>query len=266
MGIGRETVSQLQSRKEEPCYINLTCDNLDQEHICCAISDKKHQEGVILKKTWLKEQLQQGHVFRKLDEKGKVFIEYGPLETALVPVQGMQYLYIYCCWVSGKFKGKGHGKALLEYAIQDAKSQGKAGICVLTGKKKTPFLSDKQFVQRYGFELADTLGSYELQALRFDTAVPMPSFTEQARKGTIAEEGLVIYYNTVCPYIENCLREIQDVCREYNLQLTLHSVQTPEEARKLPCVMNHFAVFFQGRFVTHELLNRGRLLKFLGIE
>ena len=28
-------------------YINITLDNIDQEHICCAISDKKHSEGVL---------------------------------------------------------------------------------------------------------------------------------------------------------------------------------------------------------------------------
>lgn len=27
-------------------YINLTLENIDEEHICCAIGDKKHQVGV----------------------------------------------------------------------------------------------------------------------------------------------------------------------------------------------------------------------------
>ena len=37
-------------------YINITLDNIDQEHICCAISDKKHFEGVFTKKEWLKKE------------------------------------------------------------------------------------------------------------------------------------------------------------------------------------------------------------------
>ena len=68
-------------------FINLTIENIDKEHLCCAIADKKHQAGVAVKKNWLKERIAEGHVFRKLDEKGKVFIEYAPLETAWVPVQ-----------------------------------------------------------------------------------------------------------------------------------------------------------------------------------
>ena len=84
-------------------FINLTIENIDKEHLCCAIADKKHQAGVAVKKNWLKERIAEGHVFRKLDEKGKVFIEYAPLETAWVPVHGDNYLYIYCLWVAGSF-------------------------------------------------------------------------------------------------------------------------------------------------------------------
>lgn len=78
-------------------YINLSLDNLETEHLCCAISDKKHQDGVSCKKEWLKERIKEGHVFRKLDAKGKVFIEYAPLESAWVPIVGenMMYIYVY---------------------------------------------------------------------------------------------------------------------------------------------------------------------------
>ena len=122
-------------------FINITLDNIDAQHICCAIADKKHQCGVNTKKLWIKDRIAEGHIFRKLDEKGKVFIEYAPLKTAWVPVVGDNYIYIYCLWVSGSFKGKGYGKSLLEYCILDAKKQGMSGICVLSSKKKKPFLS-----------------------------------------------------------------------------------------------------------------------------
>ena len=67
-------------------YLNLTLENIDDEHICCAIGDKKHQVGVEKKKEWIKNKLKDGHVFRKLDDRGKIFIEYEPIETAWVPV------------------------------------------------------------------------------------------------------------------------------------------------------------------------------------
>ena len=49
-------------------------------------------------------------MFRKLNARGKIFIEYEPLETAWVPIIGKNYEYIYCLWVAGSFKGKGIGK------------------------------------------------------------------------------------------------------------------------------------------------------------
>ena len=67
-------------------FITLTNENLEQEHICCAIGDKKHQAGVESKKEWIKSKLHDGHVFRKLDARGKIFIEYEPIETAWVPI------------------------------------------------------------------------------------------------------------------------------------------------------------------------------------
>lgn len=117
-------------------YINLTLDNLADEHLCCAIADKKHQYGVDINKAWLAERIPEGHVFRKLDARGKVFIEYAPLEKAWVPVVGDNYIYIYCLWVAGSFKGKGYGRELLAYCIADAKKQNKSGACVLSAKGK----------------------------------------------------------------------------------------------------------------------------------
>ena len=56
-------------------YTNLTSENIDEEHVCCAIGDPKHQIGVDKKKEWIKSKLNEGHVFRKLDARGKIFIE-----------------------------------------------------------------------------------------------------------------------------------------------------------------------------------------------
>ena len=119
-------------------FITLTPENVMSEHLCCAIADKKHQTGVNDKRNWLAERIKEGHVFRKLDAQGKVFIEYAPLEKAWVPVTGDNYFYIYCLWVSGSYKGKGYGKELLQSCIDDAKAQGKSGICLLSSKKKKP--------------------------------------------------------------------------------------------------------------------------------
>ena len=128
-------------------YINLTPENITTEHLCCIIRSKKIHPGIEAKRQWLSERLKEGHVFRKLNAKATVFIEYAPLETAWVPVIGDNYYYLYCLWVLGEYKGKGYGKSLLEYCISDAKEKGKSGICMLGSHKQKHWLSDQTFAK-----------------------------------------------------------------------------------------------------------------------
>ena len=79
-------------------FINLTAENLAHEHLCCIIRSKKPHPGIDAKRQWLSDRLKEGHVFRKLNAKATVFIEYAPLETAWVPVIGDNYYYLYCLW------------------------------------------------------------------------------------------------------------------------------------------------------------------------
>lgn len=247
-------------------FVNLDIKNIEQEHICCAISDKKHKQGVSNKKEWLKNQMVSGHVFRKLNQNGKVFIEYTNIEDAFVPVIGSNYIYIYCFWVSGSFKGKGYGKNLIEYAINDAKQKGKDGICISVGKKKLSFLSEKKFLEKYGFKVVDTIeDNYELLALVFNNS-ETPKFTPKSKVNSTQDNGVVIYYTDQCPYINNCIDEIEEVCREKEIPITKNHVDNVDKAKQVPCFMNNFAVFYNKKFITHELLNRARFIKFLDLE
>ena len=122
----------------EPGFIDLTAENIADQHLCCIIRSKKPHPGVEAKRRWLVDRLPEGHVFRKLDVKEKVFIEYAPLETAWVPVEGDNYLYLYCLWVAGAYKGKGYGRALMEHCLADARDRGKSGICMLGAENRRP--------------------------------------------------------------------------------------------------------------------------------
>lgn len=243
-------------------YVNLTLDNLKNEHLCCAIADKKHQCGVEAKKAWLRERIGEGHVFRKLNEKGKVFIEYAPLDKAWVPVIGENYIYIYCLWVSGSFKGKGYGKELLEYCIADARRQGRSGVCVISSGKKKPFLSDRKFMEKNGFRAVDDINDeYCLLALSFDGT--KPQFADNAKMQDIASKDLTIYYGMQCPYIPNCIEQIESYCKANNIPLTLIAVDTLAKAKLVPGIFNNWAVFYGGKFETVHLLNEGYLKKML---
>ena len=243
-------------------FINLTEDNLAQEHLCCIIRSKKPHPGVEAKRAWLAQRLREGHVFRKLDTKGVVFIEYAPLETAWAPVEGENYLYIYCLWVSGEFKGKGYGRHLMEYCLADARAKGRSGVCMLGAEKQKAWLSDQSFARKYGFVPVDrTDYGYELLALSFDGTVPR--FTEAARRGETADQTLTVYYDFQCPYILQSVELVERVCRESGVPVVLEQVDSMEKAKALPCVFQNWAVFYRGKFETVNLLDAAGVKRLL---
>ena len=242
----------------EEQFLNLTEKNLDREHLCYIIRSKKPHPGVEAKRAWLRE----GHVFRNLDAKGVVFIEYAPLETAWVPVEGDNYLYIYCLWVSGEFKGKGYGKHLIEYCLADARAKGKSGVCMLRAEKQKAWLSDQAFAEKYGFETVDaTPDGYRLLTLSFD--VTKPRFGKNAKVQAVANQELTVYYSSQCSYIHQSVELVRKTCEELEATCILIPVDPLEKAKALPCVFNNWAAFYRGKFVTVNLLDATALKRLL---
>ena len=224
-------------------YINLSMENIDEEHICCAIGDPKHQDGVDSKKEWIKNKLKDGHVFRKLDARGKIFIEYEPIETAWIPISGSNYEYI-------------------EYAINDSKEKGKSGICTVVSKKKKPFLGEKKFFEHFGFKVIDSIGDYELLALQLEDS-ELPKFNENARNMKIDNQEFTIYYSNECPYVEYEIKELSDYAKDKNIKLNFVKIDSLEKAKNAPCIFNNWANFYKGEFISNTILNANALEKLL---
>ena len=205
-------------------FINLTAENICEEHLCCIIRSKKPHPGVEAKRSWLSEQLKEGHVFRKLNTKGCCFIEYAPLEKAWVPITGDNFYYIYCLWVDGKLKGKGYGRELMEYCIADAREKGKSGICMLGAKKQKNWLSNQAFAKKYGFETVD-----------------------------VTDNG----------YIYDKIEDIRQYCESDNIPVSFILVDSLQKAKELPCVFNNWGAFYQGQFITVNLLDVPSVQKIL---
>lgn len=243
-------------------FVNLTSENLANEHLCCIIRSKKPHPGVEAKRQWLSERLKEGHVFRKLCVKGCVFIEYAPLETAWVPIIGSNYYYVYCLWVSGEQKGNGYGRALMEYCLADAKEKGSSGVCMLGAKKQKAWLSDQAFAKKYGFEVVDTTDNgYVLLALSFDGTTP--KFAPNAKKQEIESKELTVYYDMQCPFIYQRIDMIKQYCKTNDIPASFIQVKTLQEAKELPCVFNNWGVFYKGNFETVNLLDISSLERIL---
>ena len=88
-------------------YVYVTKENIEQEHICCAISSNSDVQ-VRSKKDWLTDRFEDGLVFIKSSVRGKCFIEYIPAKNAWIPLDAKNFMYIDCLWISGSLKGHGY--------------------------------------------------------------------------------------------------------------------------------------------------------------
>jgi ribosomal protein S18 acetylase RimI-like enzyme len=246
--------------------IDLTLDNLDQEHICCALSGGTNDGGVAAKKAWLRERLQEGLRFKKLNIRGKVFIEYLPAELAWRPISAPNYFFIHCLWVSGRYQKHGWGPKLLEACIEDARQSGKAGVAVVASKK--PFLTDPRFFQHHGFEKVDEAPPFfELLALKLKDGAATPAFLPNAKALTIPQkEGVVVYYTDQCPFTDFYVQEMIAVAKEKGLKTAAIHITSAEEAQQLPTAFGTFNVFLNGSFLTHVVHTRKQFVKLLEKE
>lgn len=244
--------------------VTVTKDNIDKEHICCAIADKKGECCVSSKKAWLMERFKEGLVFKKADVRGKVFIEYIPGENAWAPIHAEGYMFINCLWVSGQYKGKGISNILLKECITDAKNQGKKGLVILSSKKKLPFLADPKYLKYKGFQVADEVKEkFQLYYLPFEANCKKPSFKACTKEEIIAQKGIVIYYTNQCPFTEKYIGIIKEIALERKVPVTIIKYETKEQAQNSRVPWTTFNLFYNGEFITHEILSDKKFIKFL---
>lgn len=245
--------------------IRITHENIEKEHICCAISNNKDCQ-VMAKKAWLRERLDQGLVFLKCDVRGKCFIEYIPAEHAWAPIQAEGYMYIDCLWVSGQFKGHGYSNLLLNECIRDAREQGKHGLVVLSSRKKLGFLSDPKYLKYKGFQTVDAADPYfELMALPFHENAGRPHFLPHIKQETanVPPSGFALYYTSQCPFTAKYVPLLEAMCRDRNVPMQVTHLTTAEQAQSSPCPYTTFSLYRDGKFLTHEIPSEKKFEKLL---
>ncbi|MFZ2539624.1 MAG: YoaP domain-containing protein [Oscillospiraceae bacterium] len=243
--------------------ITLTKDNLGKEHICCAISNNKDCQ-VASKKQWISARFDDGLVFKRCDVHGKCFIEYIPAEKAWSPMDADGYMFINCLWVSGQFKGQGNSNLLLEECIKDSKEKGKLGVVVLSSKKKIPFLSDPKYLKHKGFLLADIAQPYyELLYLPFEENASKPQFKSHVKTPQITEQGFVLYYTNQCPFTVKYVPLIENVAKQKRIPFKSILFETTEQAQNAPAPFTTYSLFYNGKFVTNEILSEKKFEKIL---
>lgn len=242
-------------------YITLTKENLEKEHICCAISNNNDIQ-VSTKKAWLKDRLDEGLVFIKSVERGKCFIEYIPAEAAWNPIDAKDYMYIDCLWVSGSFKGHGYSNDLLDLCIKDSKEKGKVGLCIISSKKKLPFLADPKYLKYKGFIVSDESDNgIELWYLPFYENTNKPLFKDCAKHPQVFDNGYVLYYTSQCPFNGKYVPIVEKTAKDNNIPFKAIHISTKEEAQSAPTPVTTYALFYNGKYITNEQMNDSKFLK-----
>ena len=245
-------------------YIQITKENIDTEHICCAMSGKQS----IAKKEWMKQRFEEGLVFYRSEERGKCFIEYIPAESAWVPIEAAGYLYISCLWVSGSMKGHGYSNDLLSKCVQDALTQGKKGICILCAEgRKREFLADPKYLTYKGFRLADTSDcGITLLYLPLTENAELPKFKKCAKHPKANGEGFVLYYTDQCPYTYYWVPRVEETARVHGIPLKTVHITTRQDAQNVPAPVTTYALFRNGVFVTQGIQSDKKFLTLAGIK
>ena len=235
--------------------ITLNKSNIEQEHICCAISDKKCKDSYEQKKQWLKKEFDKGYVFKRINARAKVFIEYGPSENAWLPVHAPNYLVLNCFWVSGQYKGKGYGKQLLNYAIEDAKKQNRDGLVTVVGNKKFHFMSDTKWLLKQGFVISEeTTSGFCILTKKINPQAISPKFNKSVHENIKNTNGLTVYYTNRCPFSEYHVKNsLVETAKKRKIPLEIIKLETTEQAQSSPTPATIFSLFLNGKFITTDI-------------
>jgi len=243
--------------------------NVEQRRFFCYKS-KPTTEGYHRKSEWLAARFDEG-LRIKIANEGKRslgFIEYLPGEVCWRAVRADGYMLIHCLWVVGKAKGKGYGSRLVQECIEEARSQGRHGVAMVTSSGH--WLAGDAILRRNGFEaIAQAPPSFGLLVHRFDDA-PLPSFPEDwEERCRRFGQWLTVVRTDQCPYVEMVTGTVLATAEDMGIPgrvVELGSAREVQEAAPSPYGV--FNVVCNGDLVSYHWLGdkqlRGRLQKYVG--
>lgn len=251
-----------------PRLTEVSMDNLQSEHICCALSaSPAARRCADAKKAWMQNAFADGYRFLKLNVQGKVFIELMPAQNAWCPLEGAEgWLFIDCFWVSGQYKGQGNARLLFETALSIAREGDYKGLVALSSQKKEAFLSDPGLYRHFGFRVADeTPPHYVLFALPFDDNADLPRFSSHLAEAAaqVEPQGFSLYYSEHCPHTAKYVPLLKAVVEEYGLPIHVHKFEKKEDAQAGPNPFHTFSLYFNGTFLSNEIYSEKKMRQFI---
>lgn len=249
--------------------VDVNTDNIDRVGAFC-LQSKKRTDGYKAKVKWMKQRFSEGLRYKlllvnegvKRGFRARGFIEYMPGEFAWRGINAKDYMVIHCIWVVGKNKGKGYGSMLLQECLNDAKTAGMSGVCVVASDKT--WLPKKGLFIKNGFELADTVPCFGLYAKRIKPDAPLPKFNSvpKSRLEKFAD-GLTVFKSDQCPYSTASVRHIEELAKEIGQPFHLERIENCKQAQNMANPYGTFCVLYDGKTVTHRPIGKKDLQEHL---
>lgn len=221
----------------------------------CFLNSK--DTGQMKKTEWVKNQMKNGLkiklAYTKNNKKLIGYIEYIPGKHAWRAVDAKDYLFIHCLWVSPKkFRQQNLGSHLINTCIKDAKSNGFAGVAVITSSDS--FMADKDVFMKNEFSIVEKSDPYSLLVKKCDNA-KNPHFYDW-KKQLDQLQGLHIIYSNQCPWVARFISEMKDNLLKQDITIT--ELKTAKEAQHAPSIYSTFTFIYNGKILASHYISKRR--------
>lgn len=79
----------------------------------------------------------------------------------------------------------------------------------------------------------------------------------------VKEKGVVIYYTAQCPFAVGILEDLRKVANTKGINFKTYKLTTREQAQNAPTIWTTFGLFYNGEFITHEIMSANKFEELL---
>jgi GNAT superfamily N-acetyltransferase len=251
---------------ENITLITVNADNVEEHGVFC-IKNKK-AKGYKAKVDWFKKKFNEGlemiQVIDLTNKKQLGFIEFLPSENAWRPISAKNYLFIHCIALFSKdIRNKNIGSILLQEVINQAKNNGKDGVCAMSSTG--PWMANKSLYLKNGFSLVSTSERFELMVFKLVPESQDPEFLDWAKE-LPKYKGWNLIYSDQCPWHDKAVTELYSAAASRGIDLKVRKLENPEEAQNAPIGYGTFALINNGKLLADHYISRTRVENILKEE
>lgn len=92
-----------------------------------------------------------------------------------------------------------------------------------------------------------------------------PEFKACAKHPKAAGDGFVLYYTDQCPFTYYWVTRVQQTAAEHGIPFKVIHITTKEQAQSVPAPVTTYALFRDGKFVTHAIQSDKKFLALAGV-